>query len=489
METDYREYSFGVRAEYGEQVSVETAVSAAERGGAMRVLSLEAEAKAVGVEMMAGEALVSGKVNYRLLYLDASEKPCGLDYFKDFEVRLSGDRIAVDGKWRVDMHVVDAEAKVAGDTVDMSAVVEVTLSVCDEVKMRGVAAAEGVELAEGLVKSEKVVGKRSFTIDLAKEETVGALVKKVLLFDAEAAILSVTAKDEKVNVAGEARATVVYLTEEDEVRETLLTIPFSEETEATGEKASHTLVVKNARIVISGDENVSSFEAEMTAELTTYDLETEEVAVSTDAFSAASYLETASERVTSELLAGECRYRAELGGVIPSEEPIGRVVSVRPVGLAVANVEVGNGNVHIEGVSSYNVFGVGEEYRSVRGEFPFVLDFACAAAEVGMRADVSFVVLGASGKPATGGVNVTADVVVTVALYKAVEGEFLSEIKEGAPREDDGAGISVYFAEAGEDLWSVAKNMGVAPSVLLRANPYLAEPLTEAKKVLVFKAK
>ena len=74
MQAEYGELSIGIIEKYGEEILVETSVGTADRGGAERVLSLEAEAKPTGVELLDGEAEVSGKVNYRLLYSDKQHR-------------------------------------------------------------------------------------------------------------------------------------------------------------------------------------------------------------------------------------------------------------------------------------------------------------------------------------------------------------------------------------------------------------------------------
>ena len=91
----------------------------------------------------------------------------------------------------------------------------------------------------------------------------------------------------------------------------------------------------------------------------------------------------------------------------------------------------------------------------------------------------------AKGKDAV----VTAKTFLEVRLFEEKRFVYLSEAKEGDPIAESAAGISVYFAEKGEDVWTVAKNTGVLPSALIKANPFLAEPIEEPQKILVFRQK
>ena len=125
MLTEYGELLIGIDRKYREEILVETRVDAADRGGAEKVLSLEADVRLIGTELLDGEAEVSGKVNYRLLYLDRQSRLCGLDYFKDFKCRVAGEAIKPNGKCSVAFTVPDAESTIKGETIELSAFVDV----------------------------------------------------------------------------------------------------------------------------------------------------------------------------------------------------------------------------------------------------------------------------------------------------------------------------------------------------------------------------
>jgi len=490
METEYREYSFGKCKAYTEQITVETTINTAERGGVTKVLSSEAEGRLAGVELMAGEAAVGGKVNYRLLYTDGTGKPCGLDYFKDFETKIAGEDIAPDDKWCAEMSVMAVGAKVNGDTVEVSAVLEVRLVVYGERSVKGVSAIAGAETLGGEIVCDMLVEKREYTVETTKEETVGALVKKVLLFDSVAAIRSCSLSDGYWTVEGEAHATVSYMTEEDDVAERSFSLPFTEVVEAKGDRTAFSCSVRNSRVVISGDESVSSIEAEVGVSIVACDYRMELTETLKDVYCPQYDVKLTREEVLSSAFVSNGFYRANITGVIEGAAEAERIVAVRPVGLAVANATAMKGAVKVEGVASFDVVYLKEgDYFTSQGELPFVSEFPFALAEGTEEARASVCVMSALAAPSASGANVSADVVFSVSLQKQMAGTVLTEAQEGAPREDDGAGISVYFADAGDDLWKIAKEMGVAPSVLLRANPILAEPLAEPGKILVFKSK
>jgi len=477
MEKVFRDYSFGKSAEYGKQLTVETPINTAERGGVSRVLSVEAETKTAGVELVAGEANVSGKVNFKVLYVDAAGKLCGLDYNKDFEMKIIGEEVVADAEWREKLSVMDCGYRLQGDTVEVSAVVDVALIVYKDVKKRGLASVEGSEMLTTSVESDRLLGKKECVYDLVAEEEVGCIVKKVLLFDATSYLTEAG--------GGEARATVVYLTEEDEIREKAFALSFG------GEKgdirAAYDVAVKNARVVISGDENVSAIEVEIGVAVTAYEYERENAEVIKDVFLPENVSSLVRETADGECFIEETLYKETLSGsVVLADSPV-EVLITRPVGLAVAGMEADNDKIKVEGVASFAViYRAEEEYMSGQGELPFVYELPFADVAEGDFVRVRPKVIGVKGR-STG--EISAEIALAVDVYRGASLSIASDLILGPARVDDGAGISVYFAEAGEDVWKIASDMGVAPSALIRANPFLAEPLVEPKKVLIFRAK
>lgn len=480
METTYGELSFCVNERYRDEILVETSVDTTERGGAQKVLSLEAEAKVSSVELLDREAEVSGKVNYRLLYLDRQGRLCGLDYFKDFKCRVKGDAVAPAGRSAVTLQVPDAEARIEGEEVTLSAVVDVTLCYYGEAQKRAV-----VSVSEAEVRTEEFsacrVTVKERVVEIEKLADVSLGVKKIVLFGAEAIPCEV--KDG--TVSGEVRGTILYLNDADEVAELTVNLPFSEASDAAEVAAA----VKNARVILTDDEEGNAVEVEATLALTETFYETVAQTAATAACGEKSVVESAEASVSDIRFVGAKRFCENLIGTVPLSEA-GVVSFVRPGCHAVAEVTVGDDEVKVEGVAAFRVICQTEDgYRAEQGELPFVYVLPFAGARPGMTADVSVKVTDAAGNAKGKDAVVTAKTFLEVRLFEEKRFVYLSEAKEGDPIAESAAGISVYFAEKGEDVWTVAKNTGVLPSALIKANPFLAEPIEEPQKILVFRQK
>lgn len=91
-----------------------------------KVLSVAVDARATSVEAQDGYAQVGGRVNFRLAYLSKDGMPKGVDYNADFTARVDGVFVEGDNVWA---DVVISESDVnAGDTLTLTAVLEVTVS-------------------------------------------------------------------------------------------------------------------------------------------------------------------------------------------------------------------------------------------------------------------------------------------------------------------------------------------------------------------------
>ena len=487
METNYGELQLGIAERYFDEILVETAVDASERGGTEKVLSLEAEAKTTGVELLEGEAEVTGKVNYRLLYLDREKRLCGLDYFKDFKCRVKGEEIKPSGKCSVSFSLPDAEAQLRGEEIVLSAMTGVEVRYFGEKSERALLSVTEGECKEVVFCTEKVKCAER-TVEVTKTVDSGTAVKKIVLFGADVVPTGQTEREEGKEVNAEVRVSVLYLNEADEAVELSATIPLSEGFD-TG-AAEYRFFVKNARIVLTEDEGGGAIEAEIAVTIEELSYETRECkAVSVVVLEKSEAVEkSATARVGRYL--GQVFREESLTGSVPLAIENGYVAFLRPGCHAIAETQVLDGAVKVEGVAAFQaVCLVDGGYEVQQGELPFSFSLPCDAAKAGAIAEVEAVITEVKGIASGKELSVTAKTSLSVSLFESETVTYLSEVTEGGIYPESEAGISVYFAEKGEDAWSVAKAMKTLPSVLLQGNPFLSEPLVENKKVLIIRKK
>ncbi len=486
METTYGELLLGISEKYSDEIVVETSVDTSERGGAESVVSLEAEAKTVGVELVDGEAEVSGKVNYRLLYLDRQRRLCGLDYFKDFSCRIKGDAITPGGKWAADLLVPDAEAHVKGEEVTLSAMVDVSLTYYGEQKAKSVATISEAETLVSEITSERAFTKES-TLELSKVADVNLGVKKILLFSAEALPVECKEVEGGTELSGEVSGTILYVNDAEEVTELKVSLPFGEAAEEDVRDA--VAFVKTARVILTDDEEGGAVEVEATVVLRQVVYEQTAQSAIKACCGEKKLVEETSENFCGTFFVGRKVFSETLGGTVAVERE-GDVAFVRPGCRAIAEVSVGKDEIKVEGVSAFQIVLQTEDgYVSEQGELPFVYVLPFDGAEENRTAEVAVKVTDAVGVARGKDVTVSAKVSLDVRLFEKKCFSYLSDVKEAGDIPESAAGISVYYAEKGEDVFSIAKKMGVLPSALVKANPFLTEPLEDNQRVLIFRQK
>ncbi|HPD03172.1 MAG TPA: DUF3794 domain-containing protein, partial [Clostridia bacterium] len=182
--------SDSLQALESQQSVVESALSEAASEGITQILSLSAEAKVLAVEAVAGEARVTGRVNFKLLYLSEDE-PKSLDIFADFTERVAHADITPSLKLTASMTVIDAETD-RTTFFKLRAVVETTVCLLIKKEKECLTGAEAGVHAEGeTARLTEHIGTANVEVELSEEEAAGGCIGRVLMLDAAAIVSNV----------------------------------------------------------------------------------------------------------------------------------------------------------------------------------------------------------------------------------------------------------------------------------------------------------
>ena len=80
-----------------------------------------------------------------------------------------------------------------------------------------------------------------------------------------------------------------------------------------------------------------------------------------------------------------------------------------------------------------------------------------------------------------------ADINFTVYPEEKTELEIIGKIKPIGEKVKPTAGLSVYIATPGEDMWSLAKRLSVSPETLAQTNSDLTFPLTGDERIVIYR--
>ena len=86
-------------------------------------------------------------------------------------------------------------------------------------------------------------------------------------------------------------------------------------------------------------------------------------------------------------------------------------------------------------------------------------------------------------------IDLEAEIYLNVYPQEKIEYNFINEIKVLGEKEKSSAGISVYIAMEGEELWSLAKRLSVCPEALIATNKDLQFPLSGKERIVIYRKK
>lgn len=488
MEFVFEEFSdrrIGVMAQAQGVVTAE--INTAERGGVSRILSVSAEGKLFTVEALEGEARLSGKVNFKLLYLDEEGKPAGLDYFSDFEETVKNPSVSPAVKLWGDVVIIETESEAEESSIRLSAVCAFAVRGVAENKLKAMTQAVGCEALDGTVKLCTVtpLPERGFT--LTEEAESGVSVDKVLLFGSRIIAEDIVEIVGGVKVSGRAFCDVVF-SAEGQMYYKSMTVPFSEEAECEGGLMQAEAVIKSSRLVLSGAEDNNVIKAELSCCLKLTSVTVTEQKMITDVFSETEEIAVTCGGFCCKDYIGSSRYNQKITAEIPIEGDNVSVTAALAGKVTLANLLVENGSIVAEGVACVSlIYTDGNGAEAVDAELPFSL--VLGSLEDGVVPEGEAVIASVAARAVGGAVEVRTELSIRIDRYLPVSVCCVEYAEASGVKRGDGAGISVYFADEKDTLWSVAKAVGASPSRLLSINPELENGVTAGKKIVVFREK
>lgn len=231
-----------------------------------KVLSVAVDARATSVEAQDGYAQVGGRVNFRLAYLSKDGMPKGVDYNADFTARVDGVFVKGDNVWA---DVVISESDVnAGDTLTLTAVLEVTVSAIKRDEIEALTNADDCFVTKKEIYMPTFIAQKSVVVPFDDEKNVGGEIESVLGLSTTVVPLKSIATDGGANAKLEVYAFVTYV-EGGEIKQHSFEIPLEEEFNLDGVQEGDAIKLyaqtKSSKIVLQGvtDDNTIRVEGEV----------------------------------------------------------------------------------------------------------------------------------------------------------------------------------------------------------------------------------
>jgi hypothetical protein len=317
--------------------------------------------------------------------------------------------------------------------------------------------------------------------------------EKVLYSDAYAVVKSVKSEDMKIIVEGDIKLMVLYLSEDKNAPLQYFydSLPFGSIL-ASENAAIDDTVLADADLYDLGVD-VAEEEGDIlriSAKIN--------VMCTVNTHNDIEYMEDAySLRNRLNIRYGDCCFRsADLSGsvkafarsaiTIPPYEPsVSRVVCMKasPVIIAAApNVD----RVYLEGLMMFTIcYASSEGMRSYSGEIPFEseaqMDGLMPSHDVDVSAEVEYCSYEGAGRD----ISVKFMMDVQLRAFSRSGFKLVSDIEETEEMAPHKKGITIYFADGGENLWDIAKRYSTTLESVRRFNPDIEDNLQQGQRILI----
>ncbi|MDR1905732.1 MAG: DUF3794 domain-containing protein [Clostridiales bacterium] len=479
------------------QVTADFAVEDKDGKGIKKILSVVVEPKVASVDALSGEAVVNGRINYKLLYVNEDGEPVGADYFSDYKDSVFSTDIAPSSALSVNTTVVDMTVN-ESDAVSVSVVLENKVYM---VIQEDIPALTGIP--EGYFDERRKVITQSYgeslrsVVEVSDESLTGGVVGRILTYEVAAVINDARVNGGVISEEGTLYANVLYTTADGEYVNKQFTVPFSEEQAvapgldlAVFAAAS----VKGAKVVLAGSEDNNIIRIEASVEVSASVIVNTEEEVISDVFSVTRELETQREKYAVPRYFTASTFTETVGDSVALDEEstaVNEVLGYLGAANNIASMISSNDRATVEGVFSVTVLyrGADEEIYSVNVEIPY---------SIGIKDNKLTGGLTLEGNGAVAAVNIrrkrdreldiTAELFFNVRAYGGETITVVSFVTEIGEKEDTLSAISVYNTSEGETLWDMAKALSCTPEMIISQNEELVLPVKTPGRVILYRA-
>lgn len=470
-------------------------------GGAQiaKVLSIATDCVVTPSEVFAGEARYSGRVSFKVLYVDSNGANHSLDYNADFTDKLMHNELIAGLKPIMTATVLDTDIVwVSEGEIKLACVAEVNLNVVMSEQMRCLTSGgDNIYTHDDRLDFCKMtsVADQNFSVTNALP---GVKASKVLISEARAIVTRRAANLDSVTIEGSVINDLCCESEDGSIFGYQLVTAFSEEIPSPGAHADNVVCVftkiNNCRVNIEmdGDANFSiAAEYNLNACATTFAGASINPIV--DAFSVKNelLLEGSSVKICRNKCNETIADRVEGSVTLDTNMPIAdNILAVTGARLTVSNAVPGDERLVLEGIASCNIIYYSAEMNSknsVAVELPFSITVNADVA-IGDSVSAWGQITALSTKIRRGSeIDIKADISVEYTAAGEDVKYIITELKMGEERALPTGAFAIHIARGGENLWDVAKALSTTPELVLLQNPGLVLPLNGGERVISYR--
>lgn len=465
-------------------------------GAIAKLLSAQAAVTATNWDVLNGEIGCGGTIKAKILYLDGE----GARHTAYADAAWSEKIVCpVAPQDHVNVGACVAElttTKSDTDTVTVRLAIEIEAAVYAETQVEVVK-----ECPEAYLKTEEISSLIPFasvdqTFALPAEHEFDDVEGEIVDTDCAVCLTSSEARADSVMLEGMTVTDVLYKSTDGALKTCRYHTAFAQEIPAAGADGStaadlQVCIVSEEQSLVAADGIPSVLKSLYTVRVTGVLARSETHAVVCDAFSVTRSLSCEYGEVTGGAFAVKNAGHSVEGSAMLEEgmPACDAVLGVFGARIGVANVYARDGRTVVEGLLDCNVLYFNKEYgttNSVAVELPYSVVLNMESTETA-TGHATILELDARSVRA-GKIDVSAEVMFRVRTCTECTRAALVAVGEGGAIEAEAAAMTVQYAVEGQELWDVAKSVGMTPENVLAQNPDVTFPTKGGEKLFFFRA-
>lgn len=459
-----------------------------------KVLSYSAESFVTVTDVFTGEVRVSGRVTFKVLFLDGNGNVRAMDTTAEFTDKITDDAIT-GTRPEVLSRILDIDIISLGtDEIKLAVIIEMDLFDNTSTRVKFLQyGGENVYTQEERITYSKLVSRVRDTFAISDEIKVEG--DKILLIEPTLITLKANAAMDNVLVEGEV-ITNIITEKEGELFFYRAVTPFSNECAAeecrNGYHAEATAQLKNVKAALMMDEQSAAATLEYEIEVNGFVFTEDTINPITDAFSITNELSLtiAEFPITVNKQQKTIFEKVEGSVTLDNDMPIAdKIIACCGNKLTIANSYIADDRLVLEGTVKTAIIYFSAETgtkNSVDAELPFSIT---TMENLGGKVIAAFgEVCEIIAKIRRGNeIDIKAEIAVTVLTVDTFQAKMVTDLTIGQPIEIPSAAISLHITRPKETLWDVAKALKTTPEMILLQNPDLELPFKGGERVIIYR--
>lgn len=456
-----------------------------------KILGVSSDVSAATNEVFSQEARVSGRVNFRVLYLTENNETECMDYNADFNDKINDESIE-SGRPILTAKILDTDiTTLNASEIRLAAVVEMELFDTGTTRSKYLTkGSENIYTHQQRLEFTSLVSGINDSFVVETEEDLAAV--KILDIDPAVCVNSFDSSADCVTAEGKVYGRIIYADAEG-IKSVEVSAPFVNESHAEGARSGN---IVDAVVKLRATEySLEDGKVKLTFRLDVcgFVYSAQGVDAVSDAFSVCNELSKEVTAIEYKISKGCFTINDSIDGnvTLDNNMPIAdTIIAAAGSSLSITNAYALQGKAVIEGLVHTNLVYYSSEANavsSVKVELPFSLTENAPVSEgdelfaVGAVPHIAYKVR--RGNELT----VKADICAMISVCENKKVRIITGLVEGEEIPVPSSAISLHIARPQESLWEVAKALCTTPELVLVQNPDLVLPLAGGERIVAYR--